>query len=77
MTTRSLPTLLFRVLAGTSLLTAAVPSFTQIEIPNATKRVKQENGLIKVLPRYSTEGVNNRWPSDYEEAFLKRVGTMQ
>ncbi len=47
--------------------------FAQEEISDATQRVKEENGLTKVLPRYSTEGVNNRWPSEYENAFLERV----
>ncbi len=47
----------------------------QEEISDATKRVIQKDGITQVLPRYSTEGVNNRWPEVYEQAFLKRVAT--
>jgi len=66
-------TSLTRLLLGCSLLATVTTVRGQEEIPDATQRVKTLNGLTRILPRYSTEGVANRWPSEYEQAYLKRV----
>lgn len=43
------------------------------EIPSAKDRVIEVDGQVKILPRYSTDGVANPWPKGYEADFQKRV----
>ena len=45
---------------------AAIPA-----VPN--KVVVAEDGGVTVLPRFSTDGVNNTWPAKYTDAYNKRV----
>lgn len=56
-----------------AVLTPLLASLTAQEIPSAPDRVVEENGHTVVLPRYSTEGVANRWPASYEDAYRARV----
>jgi hypothetical protein len=46
------------------------------EIPKATDRVVEKDGVTQVLPRWRTDGVANPWPASYEKAFQKRVSDL-
>lgn len=47
--------------------------FAVEEVTSATDRVVTVDGQKQVLPRWSTEGVANRWPAQYEAEYRQRI----